>query len=94
MNVSFAYTIGAPTQIYYGKYYGYTSDNVSEDGLLAALFPSFQQCYQLHSMKEITVSVLARYSNEEFSDRDPFKYNFVFCNTPPVRFYLNGTLMN
>ena len=91
MNVSFAYTIGAPDKIYYGKYYGYAG---SDDELLSILFPSFQQCYQIQSVKEITISVLAHYSNEEFSDRDPFKYNFVFCNTPPVRFYLNGTLMN
>ena len=90
MNVSFAYTIGAPDQIYYGKYYGYTG---SEDELLAILFPSFKQCYQIQSMNEITVSVLAHSSTDTFSDRDPFKYNFVFCNTPPVRFYLNGTLI-
>jgi hypothetical protein len=44
-------------------------------------------------MNEITVSVLAHSSTDTFSDRDPFKYNFVFCNTPPVRFYLNGTLI-
>jgi hypothetical protein len=90
MNISFAYTIGAPNQIYYGKYYGYTG---SEDELLAILFPSFQQCYSIESVNDVTISVLSRYSNEEFSDRDPFKYNFVYCNTPPVRFYLNGTLM-
>jgi len=91
MNVSFAYTIGAPNQIYYGKYYGYAA---SIDDLLDVLFPSFQQCYSIDSVKDVTISVLSRYSAEEFSDRDPFKYNFVYCNTPPVRFYLNGTLMN
>jgi hypothetical protein len=90
MNISFAYTIGAPNQIYYGKYYGYTA---SIDDLLTVLFPSFQQCYSIDSVKDVTISVLSRYSNEEFSDRDPFKYNFVYCNTPPVRFYLNGTLI-
>jgi hypothetical protein len=94
MNVSFAYTVGAPDQIYYGKYYGYASNTVSEADLLDSLFPSLQQCYSIHSVKEITISVFARYSNEEFTDRDPFKYNFVYCNTPPARFYLNGTLMN
>ena len=91
MNITFAYTIGEPNQIYYGKYYGYSA---SIDDLLTVLFPSFQQCYSIESVNEVTISVLSRYSNEEFSDRDPFKYNFVYCNTPPVRFYLNGTLMN
>jgi hypothetical protein len=90
MNISFAYTIGAPNQIYYGKYYGYTG---SVDDLLAILFPSLQQCYSIESIDEISINVLSRYSTEEFSDRDPFKYNFVYCNTPPVRFYLNGTLI-
>jgi hypothetical protein len=91
MNISFAYTVGAPDQIYYGKYYGYTG---SHDELLNNIFPSLQQCYSIQSVNEITLSILATYSNEEFSDRDPFKYNFVYCNTSPVRFYLNGTLMN
>ena len=91
MNISFAYTVGPPDQIYYGKYYGYAG---SEDDLLAAMFPSLQKCYHVQSVKEITISVLATYSNDVFSDRDPFKYNFVYCNTPPVRFYVNGTLMN
>jgi hypothetical protein len=91
MNISFAYTIGEPNQIYYGKYYGYSA---SIDDLLTVLFPSLQQCYSIESVNDVTISVLSRYSNEEFSDRDPFKYNFVYCNTPPVRFYLNGTLMN
>ena len=90
MNVSFAYTIGAPDKIYYGKYYGYAG---SEDELLAILFPSFQQCYHIQHMNEITVSVLSCSTTDTFCDRDPFKYNFVFCNTPPVRFYLNGTLI-
>ena len=89
MNVTFAYTIGTPDQIYYGKYYGYAG---SYDDLLTILFPSLHQCYSIQSVNEITLSVLATYSNEEFSDRDPFKYNFVYCS--PDRFYLNGTLMN
>jgi hypothetical protein len=91
MNVAFAYTIGEPNHIYYGKYYGYAG---SIDDLLTVIFPSLQQCYSIESVNDITISVLSRYSSEEFSDRDPFKYNFVYCNTPPVRFYLNGTLMN
>ena len=89
MNVSFAYTIGAPNHIYYGKYYGYAG---SIDNLLTTIFPSLQQCYSIESMDELTISVLSRYSIEEFSVNDPFKYNFVYCS--PVRFYLNGTLMN
>ena len=93
MNIYFAYTVGAPDQIYYGKYYGYTSDAVSESDVLISLFPSLQQCYPIQSIKDITVSVLSCSTTDTFSDRDPFKYNFVYCNTPPVRFYLNGTLI-
>lgn len=94
MNICFAYTISSSEQIYYGKYYGYTSNATSIDDLLIDIFPSLQQCYPIESVKEITISVFARYSDDVFSDTDLFKYNFVYCNTSPAHFYFNGTLMN
>lgn len=92
MNIYFAYTIGAPDVIYYGKYYGYTSD-VSDECVFDAIAPSLQQCYSIESVRDITISILARYSTDAFSDRDLIKYEFIYRNTVPVEIYLNGTRM-
>jgi len=84
MSVYFAYTVGAPDLIYYGKYFGY---EVSETELLSILTPVFHKCYSESS--EITLSILSSDSSSSFSDRDPFKYTLVYC-ADPVRMYWNG----
>ena len=94
MNIYFAYTVGAPDQIFYGKYYGYTSSNLSDTELLNSIFTSLQQCYSVHSVAEITINILSHCSTDTFSDRDIIKYNFVYRNTSPPQFYWNGTQMN
>jgi len=95
MNVYFAYTIGSPNIIYYGKYFGHDSTTaVSEADLLSAIYPSLEMCYSIQSVSEITISVLSCESTSVFSDRDPFKYNFVYCNSSSTQIYLNGTLMS
>jgi len=95
MNIYFAYTIAGPEQIYYGKYFGYASNNVTEHDLLAAIYPSLQMCYSsaVKSTNDITLSILSSESTSVFTDRDPFKYKFVYNNTSPIQIYLNGTLM-
>jgi hypothetical protein len=92
MNLYFAYSVDESNKIYYGKYYGYKSV-ATVDGLLAAIFPNLQQCYDIKSMNDITVSIFPQYSTDVFSDKDPFKYDFVYSTTSPTHFYFNGTRM-
>ena len=84
MSVYFAYTIGSPDLIYYGKYFGY---EVSETDLLLILYPVFKKLYLVSS--EITISILSSDSSSSFSERDPIKYTLVYC-ADPVRIYWNG----
>ena len=93
MNVYFAYTVGSPDVIYYGKYFGHDSTTaLSEADLLSVIYPSLAMYYSIQSIKSITISVLSCESTSVFSDRDPFKYNFVYAS--PVQIYLNGVLMS
>jgi hypothetical protein len=94
MNVYFAYTIGEPDMIYYGKYFGNVLDNiVSEKALLNIILPHLKECYSSADNNNITISILSS-DNKEFTERDPMKYNFVYCKTSSVRVYLNGALMS
>lgn len=92
MNICFVYTIGTSNQNYYGKYYGYTSDAPSVTDLLHTIFPSLQQCHSIYNINDITFNVLPDYSIDEFSDKTPLQYNFVYCNSN--HFYWNGKRMN
>jgi len=92
MNIHFAYTVGSPDLIYYGKYFGHDSA-LSEADLLSIIYPSLSTCYSIHSLNQFTISILSYESTSVFSNLDPFKYNFVYCNTAPLQIYLNGRLM-
>lgn len=85
MSAYFAYTIGVPEHIYYGKYFGPTID---ETELLSILYPVFQKCYSVSKPAEVTISVISSSPNG-FSDRDPIKYTLVYCSDP-VRVYWKG----
>ena len=91
MNVYFTYRTTESYHTVYGKYYGYVSDAVSEEDFLNAIFPSLQQCYSIENMNKINIRVLPHYSATTFSELDPFKYDFVYCNTSPPHFYWYGT---
>jgi hypothetical protein len=94
MNAYFAYTVGEPDMIYYGKYFGNVADKiVSEKALLNIILPQLKECYASADNDNITISILSS-DNKDFTDRDPIKYNFVYCNTSPVHVYFNGTLMS
>ena len=84
MSVYFAYTIGSPDLIYYGKYFG---PSIGEADLLLILYPVFQKLYSVSS--EITISILSSDSSSSISERDPIKYTLVYC-ADPVRTYWNG----
>lgn len=89
MSIYFAYTIGAPEHIYYGKYFGPT---VGETELLSILYPVFQKCYSVSNLGEVTISVISSDASSTFSDRDPIKYTLVYC-VDPVRVYWKGTAL-
>ena len=89
MSVYFAFTIGAPEHIYYGKYFG---TKVDEAELLSILYPVFQTCYSVSNLGEVTLSVISSDLSSTFSDRDPIKYTLVYC-VDPVRIYWNGNLV-
>jgi hypothetical protein len=89
MSVYFAYTIGAPEHIYYGKYFGPT---VGETELLSIMYPVFQKCYSVSNPAEVTISVISSDLSSAFSDRDPIKYTLVYCSAP-MRVYWNGNVV-
>jgi len=84
MSVYFAYTIGSPDLIYYGKYFG---SEVNETDLLSILSPVFKKLYSVSS--EITISILSSDSSSSFSERDPIKYTLVY-RADPILIYWNG----
>ena len=93
MNVRFAYTIGGPHRIYYGKSFGHDSTTaISEADLLSAIYPSLASGYAIQHINQITISVLECESTSVFSERDPFKYDFVYASSTQI--YLNGELMS
>ena len=94
MNIRFRYIISDSEQTWYGKYYGYIPGVASHDEFLDAIFPSLQQCYSIQHRDEITLNILPHYSPRSFSKKDPFLYNFIYCNTSPPHFYFNGKRMN
>ena len=92
MNIYFSYIIATHDRVFSGVYYGYTSV-ASHDGLLDAIFPNLQEYHHIQSVKDIILIVLLRYSINTFSNDDPLKYYFVYCNTSPTHFYFDGTQM-
>ena len=90
MNTYFAYTVDSPDHIYYGKYFGGgLKPSVScESALLDSIYSNLQTCYSLSSRDQITISILSNDSTP-FSDKDPYKYQFVSCKDGRV--FLNGT---
>jgi hypothetical protein len=95
MNIYFAYTAGSPDQIYYGKYFGYAANSITERDLITIVYPQMSKCYpSIKNTNDITLSILFTDTTSVFSDRDPFKYKFVYVVGSPNQLYFNGTLMN